>query len=213
MDITILGTGKMGTTLGTLLQRAGHNIIFGSRDIESAQKRLSASGLFQFRSPQSALNANETIIIATPWPVTEAFISGLQNWDGKTVIDITNALSPDISELMLEGKESAAERIARLLPTAKIAKAFNNINAGNLDNPTFCGEVAQLYYCSDHAQAGLVARQLIQDLGFRPVSCGELKNARYLEAMAMLWIQLAFVEDLGMNFNFQLVSKAGQAIS
>ena len=71
---------------------------------------------------------------------------------------------------------------------------FNGVNAANLGNPAFAGGRAQIPYCGDDAGAKGTVCGIIEAIGFEALDCGELKNARYLEALAMLWIQLAFVE-------------------
>lgn len=42
-----------------------------------------------------------------------------------------------------------------------------------------------------------------KDIGFVGLGCEGLKNARHLEAMAMVWIPLVFVEDYGMKCVFK----------
>jgi predicted dinucleotide-binding enzyme len=41
--------------------------------------------------------------------------------------------------------------------------------------------------------------------GFEPVDVGPLWSARYLEAVAMLWIEMAILQGFGANFGFRLV--------
>ncbi len=40
MDIGILGTGKMGGTLGRLLAAKGHKVVLGTRDTKAAEQHL-----------------------------------------------------------------------------------------------------------------------------------------------------------------------------
>jgi predicted dinucleotide-binding enzyme len=48
---------------------------------------------------------------------------------------------------------------------------------------------------------------LIAGLGFEAVDAGPLRNARLLEAHAMLWIDLALKRGLGRDFAFAIVSR------
>ncbi len=73
----------------------------------------------------------------------------------------------------------------------------------------FSGPPAQVFYCGGDVDAKQRAAQLIEDLDFKPVDCGPLANARYLEALAVLWIQLAFVEGRGPGLSFHLVRHSG----
>jgi predicted dinucleotide-binding enzyme len=52
-----------------------------------------------------------------------------------------------------------------------------------------------------------VHKLLAEDLGFEPVDCGGLKRARYLEPLALLWINLAVVQSLGRNIAFKLIRR------
>lgn len=211
MDIGILGTGKMGSTLGRLLAAKGHKVALGSRDHKTVEKNFKNIPNCEVVSQQGAVNFGQVVVLATPWSVTEELVSSLSGWDGKFVVDITNPLSPDISFLMVGGNTSAAERISERVPTAFVVKAFNSINAANLGQPEFSGEPAQLFYCGNNEDARNTVAELIDDLGFVPICCGELSNARYLEAMAMLWIQMAFVGEYGMNWSFKVIRRAEDA--
>jgi hypothetical protein len=86
-------------------------------------------------------------------------------------------------------------------------RAFNGITADNFRAPDFSGEPAQVLYCGDDEDGKDIVQELIAGCGFQPLNCGALTNARYLEAMAMLWIQLAFWEDWGTAFSFRVATK------
>ncbi len=204
MRIAILGSGKMGATLGRLIAANGHRVVIGSRTPEAIAHRFSVMDDIEVKSQQAAVDGAELIIVATPWAVTLATLDALKIPSQTVILDITNPLSPDVSELVVGGKTSAAEEVARCLGSTRVVKAFNGINAANLDNPAFAGSQAQIPFCGDDAGAKDVVRKLIEEVGFVALDCGELKNARYLEAMAMLWIQLAFVEGYGMHCAFRL---------
>jgi predicted dinucleotide-binding enzyme len=48
---------------------------------------------------------------------------------------------------------------------------------------------------------------LVGDLGFEVIDAGPLRNARLLEAHAMLWIDLALVRGQGRDFAFALLRR------
>lgn len=204
MRIGILGSGKMGSTLGRLLAARGYRVAIGSRTPKTKQDSFSGIAGIAIREQQAAVDGAEMLIVATLWSVTLATLAALEISPEAIVLDITNPLSPDVSELVIGGRNSAAEEIARCLDGSRVVKAFNGVNAANLGNPAFAGGRAQVPFCGDDAGAKGAVRDLIEAVGFEALDCGELKNARYLEAMAMLWIQLAFVEDYGMNCAFKL---------
>jgi 8-hydroxy-5-deazaflavin:NADPH oxidoreductase len=49
--------------------------------------------------------------------------------------------------------------------------------------------------------------ELVAALGFETVDAGPLRNARLLEAHAMLWIDLALKRGLGPNWAFALLRR------
>ncbi len=85
-----------------------------------------------------------------------------------------------------------AEEIAKRSPDARVVKAFNSIYFENLEKPQYGATKAGSFFCGDDDQAKAVVAQLSRDIGFDPVDCGPLTNARLLEPLAVLWMQLAF---------------------
>jgi predicted dinucleotide-binding enzyme len=59
----------------------------------------------------------------------------------------------------------------------------------------------------DDGQAKADVLALAKDIGFEPVDCGPLRNARLLEPLAMLNIQLGYVQKLGTTIGFRLLGK------
>ena len=69
---------------------------------------------------------------------------------GKTIVDISNPVTPDYSALALGFSTSAAEEIQKAVPTAKVVKAFNTIYAQVLGAASVSTR-AQVFYASDDA--------------------------------------------------------------
>ena len=61
------------------------------------------------------------------------------------------------------------------------------------------------FIAGDDVKAKQTVAQLTRDIGFDPLDCGSLKAARYLDAMAMLIIQLAFSNKMGTSIGYKLV--------
>ena len=64
-----------------------------------------------------------------------------------------------------------------------------------------------MLYCGDDAGAKALGARLAADLGFEPIDAGPLREARFLEPMAMVWIHLALFQKLGTGFVFNLVRR------
>ena len=68
------------------------------------------------------------------------------------------------------------------------------------------GQNASAFFCGDDKNAKAVVAQLSQDIGFDPVDSGPLSNARLLEPLAVLWMQLAFSTH-GTEIAFKLLKR------
>jgi hypothetical protein len=52
-------------------------------------------------------------------------------------------------------------------------------------------------------------KKLAMEIGFNVVDAGPLSNARLLENLALLWIELAFRQKMGPNIAFKLMTRTG----
>jgi 8-hydroxy-5-deazaflavin:NADPH oxidoreductase len=204
MQIGILGTGSVGSRLGKLWQKAGHDVFYGSRrPVEKTD--LSAS----VGTHADAIGTSDVILIATPWAdgndkVTLELLKSLGTMAGKLLIDATNPLKSDWSPILLGETNSAAEEIARLFPLAHVVKAFNTIFADVMEVERIARfpEKPTAFLCGNNTDAKQVIIQLATDAGFDPVDAGKLSNARYLEGMAHLNIQIAATGGTNVAFRY-----------
>jgi predicted dinucleotide-binding enzyme len=203
MRLGIIGAGHVGGTLGRLFEAQGHDVRFGVRD----PSKESGGGLPHDRTgsvPDVAAFA-DVIVLATPWEGTAAALRAAGPLTGKTVIDCTNPLLPDLSGLALGTTTSAGEEVAKLVPAAKVVKCFNTLGYSNFANPMFGSEKASMFFCGDDAGAKLVVADLGNQLGFDMIDAGPLAQSRWLEAMAMLWISMAYKYGGSQRSAFRLL--------
>jgi predicted dinucleotide-binding enzyme len=123
---------------------------------------------------------------------------------GKTLVDATNALTPDF-QLALGYSTSGAEELQKKAPRAKVVKAFNTLFAGTMSSGKAKGQTLSLLAAGDDAGAKGMVLSLGRDIGFDAVDAGPLKNARWLEALGYLNIQLGFTMKMGVEIGFKLV--------
>ena len=209
MKIAVLGAGNVGGALGKLWAAKGHEVRFGVPDPESEKiKALLAKtgGRAKAGSNREAAGASEVVVVSVPWPAAEQAIRDCGDLSSKVVIDCTNPLGSDLKGLVVGLTTSAAEQVAAW-SGAKVVKAFNTIGAGNYGNAEFAGTRADGFYCGDDAAAKAKVKPLIADVGLTPVDVGPLRNARLLEPLAMLWIDLAINQKWGPNHAFKLLRR------
>lgn len=204
MRIAIIGAGSVGRALAQRLSAAKHSIAFGVRD-PLAPKHHDAKALGEFMKNDRAVADAEVVIVALPWPETEAALKALgAALDGKVIADATNPIRADFSGLEFGQDDSAGERIQRLCPKARVVKAFNTTGAANQTDPEYPSGRVTMLLAGDDAAAVEVVRGLAADAGFEPLAAGPLKLARQLEQLAWLWIHLAYKAGLGPDFAFRL---------
>ncbi len=200
MKIGVIGAGNVGGALGKLWADKGHEIVFGVRDPQDPKvldSVESARGNARAASVRDAASFGEVVVLATPWPATEAAIKQAGSLAGKTLVDCTNPLAPDLSGLVIGTKNSAGEEVARWAKGATVVKAFNTIGAVNFGNPRFGSESASMFICGDDNAAKSTVAKLAAELSFDVVDAGPLTVSRLLEPLAMLWIHLAYGRGLG----------------
>lgn len=210
MDLAILGTGRVGGALGPRWAARGHRVVYGVRDGGSAevQNVLQKSGANAAATGvREAAASAPVILLAIPWNATREVLESLGPLEGKILLDCINPIKPDFSGLALGEAPSAAEQIAAWAPGASVVKAFNTVSDATMVNPAYGSQQATMFYCGDDEAAKATVRQLTVDVGMEPVDAGPLKNARYLEAMSMLYIHLAIFGGWGGECAFKMLKR------
>jgi 8-hydroxy-5-deazaflavin:NADPH oxidoreductase len=87
---------------------------------------------------------------------------------------------------------------------AKVFKAFNQTGFNIMGNPSFDGQRAVIFVCGDDAAQKPTVMKLAADIGFEAIDAGKLVIARLLEPYGMLWIHLAYAQNMGRDFAFVL---------
>jgi NADPH-dependent F420 reductase len=194
------GTGAQGFGLALRLARAGEKIVIGSRSEERARAALAK---LRIELPHAHANAAENrdaaeradrILLAIPFDGLIEFLDdAAPRLAGKIVIDVIVALAfrGGVAELApLPGALSVGELVQQRIPAARVVSAFKNVPAEilqDLSQPirgdvVLCGE--------DEAARAEVAALAAKITGARAVDAGGIANARSLEAITALLVNL-----------------------
>lgn len=207
MNIAIIGAGSVGATLGRRWHGTGHTILYGVREPGAARYEV-LTGHAAVLGNSDAASAAEIVVLATPWPATEAAISELGSAiDGKILIDCTNPLKADLSGLTHGYDDSGGEQVARWAPSARVVKALNTAGSNNMADPEIDGIRTAMFVAGDDAGARATVKDLTDELGFDTIDVGELASARMLEPLAMLWISMAFRFGMGREFGLAILRR------
>jgi hypothetical protein len=209
MRIAIIGAGNVGSALGRAWLGGGEDVVFGVPNPADPKYRSLPEERLR-TAPEAARNA-EVIVLATPWPATEAAVKSLGDLSGKIVIDCTNPLGmgPNGLELVLGHTASAGEQVAAWAPAAAVFKTLNQIGADNMDKAALFPVRPVMFIAGDDPSKKPVVVSLIAKLGFDPVDAGPLRIARLLEPYGMLWIDQALNRGRGQNFAFAITNRSG----
>jgi predicted dinucleotide-binding enzyme len=210
MKIAVIGIGNVGGTLGPAWAKAGHQVIFGVRDPGSAKVKtlLEKTGHgARAAAVAVAAAAADIIVFATPWSATQAAIKAAGNLAGKLVVDCTNPIAPDLKGLSIGTTTSAGEQVARWAESAKVVKAFNTTGSGNMAATQYGSQAVTMFICGDDPAAREVVAELAKDVGFDPCITGPLYHARYFEPLAMLWVDMAYLQGRGPQFAYKILSR------
>jgi NADPH-dependent F420 reductase len=214
MKIAVIGAGNVGGTLGKRWAKAGHEVAFGARN--PAEAKLAA--LVRESGPKAraasvpdAVRHADVVALTVPWQNVQEALRAAGDLRGRILIDATNPVLPTPEGLrqglVIGHTTSAAEEIARWAPGARVIKAFNTTGFPNMADPRYGSQGLSMLLCGDDMEAKKAVSDLARQLGFEPVDVGPLRSARYLEAMAMLWIEMALLQGFGTNFGFQVVKR------
>ena len=133
MKIGILGSGHIGGTLGIHFARAGRMVFFSSRHPNDLQKLVTEAGNgARMGTLEEATRFGEMVVLAIPWRKKEDLPpSGL--FKGKILIEAMNPYSA-FGKVIDLGDSTSSEEVARVLPGARLMKAFNTMGFADLQS-------------------------------------------------------------------------------
>lgn len=182
MNIGIVGSGEIGSTLGRLWAKKGHKILFSfSHDRDKLERLAQECGNgSRAVTPYEAVSLSEVVLFSVPWTDVDEAYKQIGRFDGETVIDTTN---PYIDEEMhvqqFDENTSSSEEIARKFEGAKIIKAFNTLRDETLLEKS--GQGLVIFYAGDFPLMKTKIAQLIEDAGFVPYDVGSLHEGKKQE--------------------------------
>jgi 8-hydroxy-5-deazaflavin:NADPH oxidoreductase len=189
VKIAVIGNGNVGSAIQKGAEKAGYQV----RSTGADAKEVHSAGAW-----------GDLIILAIPAPARQDALKNLGEVKGKTIVDVTNLLNADWSYAG-DVRRSGAEEVQEWAKGAKVVKAFNTVFAQNMATGAVKGEALSLLVAGDDEKAKKQVVELGEAIGFEPVDVGPLANARYLEALGFLNIQLGYTLKYGTDLGFKVV--------
>jgi 8-hydroxy-5-deazaflavin:NADPH oxidoreductase len=214
MRIGILGSGLMGAKLGTILARAGHEVVFSYARSDDRLRKLAREAGAKARTgtPHDAAKDADAVLLAVHWSRIDDVLKQAGDLSDKVIVTCCLPMDEDNTKLILGTATSGAEELAKKVPRTHVVLAFNTVPSEVLFD-VFESKSKKprpsLVYCGDDARAKKTAAQMIRDVGFDPVDAGPLRMARFSEPFALLVAQLAYEGDEGpeLAYRFQRVGE------
>jgi 8-hydroxy-5-deazaflavin:NADPH oxidoreductase len=187
--ISIIGTGNMARTIGTLAVAGGNTVEVIGRDQSKAADLAKALGANTTTGEFGAVPAGDIVIVALLYagvvPVAAEYGNALAD---KVIVDISNPFNSTGDGLDVPDGSSIAQEVAKAAPaSASVVKAFNTVFQVVLAK----GQPLDVFFVGDDERAKANVAEFIKSLGLRPLDVGGLKMAHYLEAMGLVAVGLA----------------------
>jgi predicted dinucleotide-binding enzyme len=182
MKIGIIGSGNIGGTVGELWVKAGHQVLFSSRNPEQLKPLVDKLGpLARAGTVKEALAFGDAMLIAVPYgAIPQIGRDYAADFAGKIVLDATNAVLNRDGEVAKEAREvGVGITSAKYLSGARIVRALNLMSFRRLaSNANRAGERMAIPIGGDDPEALKVASRLVRDAGFDPVVVGSLERTK-----------------------------------
>jgi len=181
MKIGVIGSGRIGGTLGSLWVKAGHEVLFSARNLDEVRKVIEGLGpKARAGTPQEAAAFGDVILISVPYSALPQIGRDLAaELKGKVVLDTCNPV-PRRDGPMAEAARAKGTGVAspEYLPGVRLVRAFNSVGARFLQSEAHrAGEKLAIPLAADDPAALKIASRLVEDAGFEPVAVGPLARA------------------------------------
>lgn len=214
MQVSVIGTGRMGGGLVRTLAPRVPGLMWGSRSEEQARRRLREIGIGEggVRTVGSEEALEADVIIHALWfrDVLPWAAQYEERLAGKILVDIANPFTANFEDFTLDWGDSAAERLQAALPRTRVVGAFKNTFWNVFEEPIREGLASDVFVTSDDEEARRTILGLLQGLPFRAMDGGRLRNNRTIERMTLFERELAIRNGHYPYVSWRLFGMEGQ---
>jgi len=189
---SIIGFGKIGQALAKAFARNGIKVsVATTRDPESFTSEAAAIGPEIIPTTLGEAIKADVIFLAVRFESHSDVAKALPSWQGKIIIDVTNAYGTPPEKL---GGLPSSKFVAQAFTDGKLVKGFNHLSASILNqDPAVHGGRRVVFLASDHDDAVTEISALAEKLGFSPIKLGELSEGGLLvQGLGNTWGKLIF---------------------
>lgn len=175
----IIGFGKMGQALAKAFVRHHIQVLVATtRTPESFAAQAAAIGPEIIPATLAEAAEADIIFLAVRFQTHPDIAKTLPSWEGKIIVDVTNAYGIPLEKL--DGQPSA-KVVENAFTNSKLVKGFNHLAATVFDqDPPGHGGRRVVFLSSDHDSAAAEISNLADKLGFAPIQLGRLAEGGML---------------------------------
>ena len=205
MKIGIIGSGIVGRVLGSAFLSEKNEVMLGTRNTSKDEvvKWKNENSHGKVGTFEETAKFGELLVIATAGAAAEEAINlaGKENFRNKVVIDTTNPIShekPPVNGVLsyfTTPNESLMERIQKLIPDARIVKAFNSVGNAFMYKPKFPDGKPTMFICGNDDGAKKIVTEILTAFGHETEDMGKVEAARAIEPLCILWCIPGFIKN------------------
>ena len=204
MKVGIIGSGNVGRALATGFLNEGNEVMLGTRNTSKEDvvkwKKENTNGLLG--SFQETAQFGEIIVLAVSGLVVEDAINlaGKEHLSNKVIIDTTNpiaAVPPEngVIRYFTTLEESLMEKVQKIVPDAKVVKAFSCVGNAFMYKPNFNGSIPTMFICGNDDAAKKTVIDILTSFGWETEDMGKVEAARAIEPLCILWCIPGFIRN------------------
>jgi predicted dinucleotide-binding enzyme len=192
MSYAIIGFGKIGLALAKAFARRDIEVsVATTREPESFASAAAAIGpTIIAKKLEEAVKA-DIVFLAVGFGSHQDVAKALPGWQGKTIVDVTNAYGVPPENL---GGQPSSRAVAQAFTGGRLVKGFNHLGAAVLgQDPAVHGGRRVVFLASDDDDAAKEIGTLAEKLGFAPINLGGLaEGGPLVEGRGNSWGRLIF---------------------
>jgi predicted dinucleotide-binding enzyme len=182
MKIGVIGSGRVGGTIGGLWVKAGYEVMFSAREIGEVKELVASLGpRARAGTPREAATFGEVMLISVPYSALPQIGRDLAaELKGKAVLDTCNPIAARDGDMALAARaKGTGVASVEFLPGVRLVRAFSCVGYTSMRSEAHrAGERLAIPLAADDQAALNIAIRLVEDAGFEPVVVGPLARAK-----------------------------------